>query len=279
MIVILSICVQVCMCFGGVLHRCLPAGLSDLMSEVVQDFSSKPICSLCSVNEDSTAIEFKCFLQARPLHIRRVPLFYSLFSGNHHSDLFQKIWKSKLDEVLRTKVKLTFEEVATKVWDPVFEECSELVDSVRGRTLKLKKVDSYFLQLKVGSVSQNLKDLYTAVEACRNKTEENSGWIQRSVDLMEQYWALCKQVKAANIVLELRDKLKLAGDFEIFQDVASRVNTSMMDAPLESIGRKTLKDAKSFLDKATEEEKKLECLEQFTACLSIVEWMRKETKG
>lgn len=256
----------------------LCVGLSTLMREIHGDYSSKPISSLCTRKNLSSPIEFMCFELATPL--RSILEKYSFMSNKHHSDLFQQIWKFKLQEVLSAKLQLTFHEVVIKIWDPVFSECCQLVDDVRKGNIKLKKVDYYFQPLNVsGTVSHHLKSLYTAVEACRSKKAQSFSWIQSSVDLMEQYWALCKQAKAAKIVLDLRDKLQLTGDFKVIEDIASRVNTSMMDAPLQSIGRKNFKEAKTFLDKFSAEDKKLECLKQFSACLNIVEWIRKETKG
>lgn len=251
-------------------------GLSDLMLEIHQDFSSRPISSLCSVDSSPNHIKFKCFEVAKP--VWPILNHYYFLSDKHYSALFQQIWKSKLNEVSRPKLLLTLQDVVAKIWDPVFSECCQLVDSVRKRSIKLKKVDFYF-QIEVGGVSLSLRKLYTAVEACRDNKSDNLsfGWVQTSVDLMEQYWALCKQAEAAKIVLKLKEELELTGDFEIIEDVASRA--SMMDASLESIGQKNLKEAKSFLDKFTEGSGKLECLKKFAACLNIVEWMRKETKG
>lgn len=248
-------------------------GLSDLMDEIRKDFSTTSIGSLCSIGSHPDCdIKFMCFKEADPL--RSILNYHYILSIKHHSDLFQQIWKVKLSEV---KISLTFEDIVTEVWNPVFSECCQLVDSIRKKSIKLKNVDFYFRDLKVGSVPDHLRSLYVAVEACRNKVASEFDWIQVSADLMEQYWALSKQVEAANIVLDLKKKLKLTGNFEIIEEVASRVDTTMMDASLGSIGRKNLKEAKSFLDKLTEEKK--ECLKQFAACLSIVEWIRKETKG
>lgn len=252
-------------------------GLPDLLREIRADYSSKPISSLCTMKTPSSPIEFMCFELATPL--RSILEKYNFMSNKHHSDLFQQIWKFRLQETLRAKLPLTFHEVVTEIWDPVFLECCQLVDSVKKGNIKLKKVDYYFESLNdSGTVSHHLRNLYIAVEACRGE-KASFDWITGSVDLMEQYWALCKQAKAAKIVLDLKDKLQLTGDFKVIEDVASRVDTSMMDAPLESIGRKNFKEAKTFLDKFSAEEKKLECLKQFAACFNIVLWIRKETKG
>lgn len=222
------------------------------------------------------AVEFKCFDLAKPLC--SILDHHYFLSDKRHSDLFQQIWKAKLDDSVHAKLFLTFGDIATEIWDPVFSECRRLVNSVREKTIELKMVDKYFLPLN-DNVFHHLKNLCIAMEICQGKKTDNFLWIQSSVNLMEQYWALCKQAKAAKIVLLLKDKLKLTGNFEIIEDVASRVETSMMDASLASIGRKTITEAKSFLDKFTEDKNKLDCLDQFAACLNIVEWMRRETKG
>lgn len=225
-------------------------------------------------------VKFKCFEDAAPLRV--ILTHHHFLFEKRYSDLFQQIWKSKLDAAMHAKfsVALNFEDVITRIWKPVFSNCCQLVDNVRSRSITLKEVDLYFLKIEVTEVCRHLRNLYIAVELCRDKKAEEFEWIQGSVDLMKQYWDLCKQAKAAKIVLNLKNDLKLTGDFEIIENVASTVEKSMMDASLESISKSNIKEAKSFLDNFnTEDKKKLECLEQFAACLNIVEWMRKETKG
>lgn len=239
------------------------------------DFSSVSISTLCSIGyPPKFIVTFQCFEIAEPL--RSILNSHYILSDKHISGLFQLVWKFKLNEVKRS---LTFQDVVSEIWNPVFLECCELVDSVRKGSMKLKEVDRYFRELKVDTVHDHLRQLYIGVEACRDKKVDSIDWIQRQVDLMKQYWGLCEQAVAANIILQLKEELRLTGNFEIIENVASRVDTSMMNDSLESIGRKNFMEAKSFLDRCTEEKEKLECLKQFAACLNIVEWMRKETKG
>ena len=178
----------------------------------------------------------------------------------------------------RTKLKVTFADVVPKIWTPVFTQCCRLLDSIQSREIQLRDVDEYFHQYNGGEeIFQHLRCLYSGIEACNCRTVKETRWIRTSVDLMEQYWALCGQAEAANIILDLKRRLYLTGNFQIIEYVAGQVTESMKDAPLDSIRK--LIDAKSFLEELTTADWKLECLRQFAACSNIVEWIRKETKG
>lgn len=226
----------------------------------------------------SGPLKFHRFKKAEPL-ADILSDFYCL-SSQFPSDLFQQIWKSKLKEILNAKLALTFSDVVTNLWNPVFTECCQLVDSVRARSIKLGDVDFHFRRMQEeGSVCEHLRNLYQATEVCRHgRPSVQCDWIQTSVNLMEQYWSVREQGKAARIVLELKQKLQLTGNFEIIEYVAHQVTSSMKDEPLEKIDQKLIQ-AKSFLEQFTTDRMKVECLEKFAACLNIVEWIRKETKG
>ena len=237
----------------------------------------KPINSLCSIEDLQGPLKFHCFKKAEPLVDILDNFFY--LSRKFHSDLFQRIWKSKLKDISNTKDVITFSSVVTDIWNPVFDKCCQLIDSIKTRSIILRDVDLHFRQLHdEGSVCEHLRNLYMAIETCNSRKVGQSNWIQVSVDLMEQYWSLCEQGKAARIVLELKEKLKLTGNFEIIEYVANQVTTSMKSAPLEKIDQKLIQ-AKSFLEQFTSEQMKLDCLEKFAACLNIVGWIRKETRG
>ena len=250
-------------------------GLSELVSEIIQDHSLYPVNSLCFI-EPSHSPQFICFKSAKPLQ----PILnsYHMLSEHYKSDLFKRIWMSALKTEAKTKLRVTIADVVPKIWIPVFTQCCRLLDGIQSREIRLKDVDEYFRRYNEGEeIFHHLRCLYSGIEACECRTVKETGWIRTSVDLMEQYWALCGQAEAANIILDLKKHLHLTGNFQSIEDVACQVTESMKNAPLESI--RELIDAKSFLEELTAADWKLECLRQFAACSNIVEWIRKETKG
>ena len=240
-----------------------------------QEHSNKPLKSLCV--SEASGIRFICFQLAQPLE----PMLknYNIMFSTHQSDLFMKLWKSKLREISKSTAGLKFADFVTTIWDPVYKDCCQLVDSVKMKSIKLSDVDRYFgVYESYRGVRESLLSLYKACEACEGRSTNTGQWVRGAVDHMQQYWSLCEQAEAANTVLKLKDSLKLTGNFKTIEDVASRVTSSMKDAPLESIDQRLI-NARSFLEKFTSDRKKLVCLNNFADCMNIVEWMRKETKG
>lgn len=247
-------------------------GLQELINETRQNYDLKPINSLCSIGASTT--QFLCFEQAQPL--QSIMGRYHIMSYSFPNEFFKNIWSSVLKN--ESKAQLTFSDIVSRIWEPVFSQCCMLIESVQKRSIKLRDVDRFFHQREGQYIYQHLKSLFSAIEACYGRTADVTGWISNSVHLMEQYWALCLQAEAANIVLELKDSLRLTGDFEIIEDVASKVSESMRDATLDIIDDKLI-DATSFLEQVTGDGYKLQCLRTFARCANIVEWIRKETKG
>ena len=247
-----------------------------MIKEIQEKILTRPINSLCSMDYASGVVQFLCFKAAKPLE----PILESYYtlSTEFRSDLFMQLWKKLLREVSRFRVTLTFDDVVAKIWNPVFTECCQLVDSVHGRTIKLKDVDRYFHQHKEKYLYDDLLNLFKAIEACHHRRGSDYKWIRPAIDHMEQYWSLCEQAEAAKTVLDLKESLKLRGDFEVIENVASKVTASMKEATLDSIDEQFV-TAKSFLEKFTQDKSKHDCLKCFAACNSIVVWLRKQTRG
>lgn len=243
------------------------------MTEIDQDHSMKPINSLCVT--DNGSVQINCFKLAQPL--QGMLNNYYMLSHRKQSCLFDRVWASALRR--ESKAKLTLSDVVDRIWNPVFTECCQLVESVQSKSIKLRDVDQLFRDFKdVRAIRSDLRTLFSALEACYNRKIATTGWIEISVKLMEQYQSLREQAEAAKIVLDLKESLSLTGDFEIIEGVASKVTESMKDEPLDKIDG-SLKNATSFLKQVTGKSSNLDCLRTFAACSSIVEWIRKETKG
>lgn len=247
------------------------------MAEVHKDHLHVSLNKLCLCRSNAQdEVTFTCFQAAQPLE----PILdrYSILFHTYQSELFMQFWKSKLREIYKSKTELTFSEVVTKIWNPVFSECCQLVESVKFKSIKLRDVDNYFRPLKDNFVYEYLLNLHKALEACHGKSTDLGQWVRSAVNHMEQYWSLCEQAEAASIVLELKSSLALTGDFKTIEDVAGKVTLSMQEAPLESIDEKLI-SAKSFLETFTSDKRKLDCLKGFAACMNVVEWIRKESTG
>ena len=245
-----------------------------MKTEFATNYSEMPINQLCtSEGED---VSFHCFQQAKSLE--PILKYFYFFHDAYPSDVFQKVWKSKLTEVSRLKQTLSFSGVVDLIWRPVATTCCQLVESVRDRSILLRDVDRYFSEFRGQHVYDHLLSLYKAIEACHGRHTDTGGWVREAVNHMEEYWSLCEQAEAANTVLGMKRSLHLTGDFSTIEDVASRVTASLEGAKLASIDKRFF-EAKSFLAQITSDPEKIECLKRFAECTNLVEWMRKETTG
>ena len=232
----------------------------------------KPINSLCVINNSS--VQINCFKLAQPLQ-GMLNNYYTL-SHKKQSRLFDQVWASVLRR--ESKAKLTLSDVVDRIWNPTFTECRQLVESVHLKSIKLRDVNQFFHGFEnAHAIHSDLHTLFSAIETCYNRKIATTGWITCSVDLMEQYWSLQDLTEAANIVLDLKKSLNFTGDFEIIEEI-SKVTESMKDETLDKIDGNLI-NATHFLKQVTRKSSNLECLRTFAACSSIVDWIRKETKG
>ncbi len=243
-------------------------GLPEAIEEIKEDHRSKPVNTLCSI-DSSTNRKHLPFLPIEPL--QAILKCFSYLNDLWQSDLFRNIWRSKLS---KAEAVVTFADVISKIWVPVFDTCCQLIDDVKTLNIKLKDVDHYFGRVgrEQGSIHHNLRNLSTAIAACRGAVADNFDWINIFVDRIMLYWSLHEQANAAATILKLKESLKLIGDFEIIESLARSSALSIAESSLKDINQKL--ETVSFLRRLTSDEQKLECLQKFAACSNIVEWMQ-----
>ena len=185
------------------------------------NYRKKKINSLCWTLANGTC-EVLCFPNTKPLescleHFYTVSFVYS-------SDLFNKFWRAEIDKL--SKPVISFSEVDTVLWKPVFNKCVELLDKLHSREIELSEVDSLFkpnYSTNQKALLKDLQDLHVAVSSCKNKPA-NIDWLRSVVDQIKQYWDLCNYREAARAFIKIRNTLNLTGDFTLVERVAEQVN-------------------------------------------------------
>lgn len=145
------------------------------------------------------------------------------------------LWTSRLSEVFmdywRQHVKtfdcqLTMKDVHKELWLPVFSKCERVLEQLQNFSIPLTIVDELFKGKKASTIESHIQQLQEIVTLCKNGEEvQNFEWIKFVLERMEQYWILCKYEKAAKAFLELKNVLKLTGDFSLVENVVSQVLT------------------------------------------------------
>lgn len=200
-------------------------GLAQLRLEVGANHSNAKVNTLCHSNGDQA--KFLSLQSAMPLESIRKN-FSSIVSGN--SGLFQVIWQKHMKNAAlsvrrKEKTKLAIPDIVTAIWEPTFLECTTLLDTLYYRSIKLVEVDHYFKSMQQ-NMKWELETLCTGIHLCVQSHEQNNlRWIDGVVQHIEDYWSLLTLSKAAGVVMELKNKLNLSGDFKAIETLANQVSS------------------------------------------------------
>jgi len=254
----------------------LYAGLDELIEEVRVNHESEHIGKLCQVKGNNISyVFFKSAHEIQPI----IDKFHILYN-KYQNQFFLHFLK----QTLKASASLSLATFVADVWDSVYSQCLSLVETIKHKKIKLKDVPKVFEYLrKKEDMPMQLHKLHSALEECQNRLSSPlpPQWINDSIVHMNCYLSLCKQSQAATLILELKGKLGLTGDFSLVEGVAKQVASSTCDEPLSSIDKSLVDSALSFFGELSlsSNSEKYDCILAFTKCNAIVQWIQKETKG
>ena len=182
----------------------------------------------CNVNKLCTSVNQQCVVQcflpdASPLE----PFMnhFWIMTQECNSKIFIDSWHKRTSTVVKKSASLALGEVEKELWTPVFSQCVELLTKLKDYSLSLQVVDQLFKGQH--DIPGNIKQLYRGVEMCQNGREvKDFKWTTRVIMRMNQFWMLCNFAETADAFLQIRDALKLTGDFELVERIASQVGYS-----------------------------------------------------
>ncbi len=206
-------------------------GLDQLLHDINRDWNSSSINSTCQYDGDK--IIFTSPESALPLGNMDVMFAIMLAS---RSSLFFLIWEQQMKNVAasierKERADLTIEDIRTVLWDGTFKECSDLLDSLYSRTIKLREVEFYFGKVKLSSTLPDtlkgyLLELCRGVHNCIGSDRLNNlTWIDDVVQDICDFLSMFTLTKEARAVIELKTKLSLTDDFEEVEILANPVCT------------------------------------------------------
>ncbi len=194
--------------------------MDELRSEIDSNHKSSPINSLCQCVEEGPV--FLSLQTALPLD-NIIVNFDNII--NAQSGLFQDIWGKHMKNSAKKneRGKLTIEDIKVAIWDPTFMECVSLLNSLCDRSILLVDVDSYFKSIKQ-DMKWELRRLNAGICKCDSSQTSSNTWIDDIVQLINEYWSLLTLSKAASVVITLKNKLCLTGDFKAIETLADQVH-------------------------------------------------------
>lgn len=204
-------------------------GLDRLKQELKSDYDNIPVNRLCTADGPSRFIYHR-FHSARPLDPIR--MYFDFMERRYKNDLFHRVWSDATRKASQRKDDLTIQDIVDEIWRPAFEECEvTILEGLRNESIELQAVDSYFKCYdNVEVIESHLHRLFNGVELChgRDPPQTCPHWICIAVQRIHDYWTLSDYAAAAETILDLKDKLKLTGDFHVITTIAEKVNIDIV---------------------------------------------------
>ncbi|XP_064404373.1 E3 ubiquitin-protein ligase RNF213-like isoform X3 [Halichondria panicea] len=255
-------------------------GMATLRDELGQDISGAKLTDLCQLNDDNS-IQLLCYTSAKPLE----PFAdHFLTMKNHGSTLYTRPLNNRLKKILATRSDLTIAHIYSEIWQPVFKDCQMLMQSLVDKSMTLSFVDQH-LQAYKNDLPPCENTLYSAVfnldvgvSKCLG-IKPNQAPLRSALQSIEHYWILCRYQKGALVFLKLRDILNLKGDFGIVERLSHQLTESVKeDQTLATIDTGAV-ETDQFLKDIISNPQKYKCLQTFSNCQEIIEWLKAFTQS
>ena len=246
-------------------------GLSQLLNDVTKGYEDDEINDLCIIgNKFVRLIPFKNYDQILPI-LKNFELLFKKFDN----DFVRYFMKSRLKDLTKIKASINLQNFVDMVWEHSFQRCCELMENIKDRNIQLREVQEIEKQcVKHDNLEHQLQVLYDGLQECHGYELSRPLWISDAVYQIKSYLSLCSQATAADMVLQIKSKLELSGNFGIVEHFAHSVTAKMQDQPLSCIDTRVVEVA-SFLKEIASSKEKWECIEMFSKCLDIVNWIKK----
>lgn len=193
-------------------------GVTEAFKELKSDYRRCKINTLCERRQDK--IEILCFTAARPL-VSFAWMFH-VMKKEINSTIFNSIWHDKFQTTLAEKPMLHIAEIETCVWIPTFQHCLTLLKQLEDMSIRLDDVNNLPMDT---DLEHELKLMCQGVSKCIGRSVSDN-WIDTSVKRIQEYHKLCDYGAAAKLFIDLRNSLKLQGDFSDVEKIAAEVGVS-----------------------------------------------------
>ncbi len=247
-------------------------GLKELEKCVGNNYELCSLQELCTVHDNvSCIIPFEDYI-----NILSILENFKLLFKVHENDFVKYFLKSLVRSLTKSKVQVNLQNFVEDIWNPFLKKSCIFIESIRDRSIKLREIDEIESHCtKSDQLENQLLRLFCGLEACHGRSSliADHSWILKPVNQIQTYISLCEQAKAARMVLQIKEKLELTGDFDIVEHVAHKVSETMQDQPLSSIDT-SVGAVASFLKDMASSKSRSDCIETFTNCLDIVTWIK-----
>ena len=139
---------------------------------------------------------------------------------NRSSNLFLHPLDIRLRRTVASRTDLAIAHVYSEIWQPVFDECRKLLDSLIDQSMTLSYVDTHLK--KYDNLEPVVFNLAVGLSKCLKLTPDQTQ-LRRALWKINQYWKLCEYQNGAQVFLQLRNVLKLKGNFDLVENFSLQV--------------------------------------------------------
>lgn len=194
-----------------------------LLQELNSDYNDVPIKELFVLLTDSDESQLVCkFFSTADVPIELLQYLY-IVGKKYPNDIFETCWRQQYKSYPNL---LTFEAVYRMVFIPVLTECKEILVSLEQRTMTLENVEYYFWRFDINELKSHLQNLCQGLRECFPNNKQPSphrNWVSSIVANIREYKNIRSYIDAAKIVLQLKDSMKLTGDFTAVNTIVQQV--------------------------------------------------------
>ena len=145
------------------------------------------------------------------------------------SILLQQFWKENSDKALKMTEKteghkmflLSVDEVVELVWVPSNERLQSLRKRFLNGTISFEEIDKLF---QVFKDSEDLaKEMRLLILKNESQVKASEDKMKKRIEQIERYYKLRNCIDAVWVILELKERFNLHGDFRLVEDVRNQV--------------------------------------------------------
>ncbi|XP_068434126.1 E3 ubiquitin-protein ligase rnf213-alpha isoform X2 [Clinocottus analis] len=209
--------------------------------------------------------------------VRNMADVLSTFKDSH---IFNLCWENKAklmaaaemedndqneDEV--ADIMATPQMIHDDIFEPCFDDYKDLYTRLKNCSIRLEEVNKLFRDYK-GKYLELAQDLDIM---CRVDKSTDKHWIHSRVQQIEQYHELHLAVASAQIIMKVKDTLRLQGDFRVLETLTGVSHADFQTEPLNRIDN-DLMQAKMVLVDITESRR--QCLNELALRGNFVKWVK-----
>ena len=196
-----------------------------LLQERNKDHNDIPVNELFVSVPNSDGSQLACkFFSTENVPTELLQHLY-IVGKKYPNDIFDTCWRQQCK--LHTNLD-TFEAVHKIVCTPVLNECEEILVSLEQGTMTLEDVEKHFWSFhEANELKSNLERLCQGLKECfpdHKQLLAPRSWVPSVVANIQEYKKLNSNIAAAEIVLQLKDSMKLNGDFTAVNTIVQQVN-------------------------------------------------------